>query len=338
LSDLIERMGAGVVPHPSTYDHIIVAFSGGKDSLACVLHLLDLGVDPAFIELWHHDIDGGNAFMDWPCTPAYCNAVAETLDMTILHSWKHGGFKREMLRDGSATAPVSFQRLTADGDIVVETGGGTGKAGTRLKFPQVSADLKVRWCSAYLKIDVADIALKNDPRFRGKRTLFLTGERAQESPSRAKYQTFEPHRSDLRNGKRYQRHIDHWRPVHAWREERVWELIEKFGIVAHPAYRMGWGRLSCMSCIFGNANQWASVRAVAPERFEEIARFEETFDMTIQRKSSIRQLADRGTPYIGVSRELVELAMAKTYAGPIQVSSSEWHLPLGAFGESNGPT
>ena len=41
------------------YDKIIVLFSGGKDSLACVLHLLELGVPREKIELWHHDIDGG---------------------------------------------------------------------------------------------------------------------------------------------------------------------------------------------------------------------------------------------------------------------------------------
>lgn len=38
------------------YDAILVAFSGGKDSLACLLHLLDLGVDRSKIELWHHDV------------------------------------------------------------------------------------------------------------------------------------------------------------------------------------------------------------------------------------------------------------------------------------------
>ena len=56
---------------PDTYDHVIVAFSGGKDSVACLLHLLDLGVPREKIELWHHDVDGreGSDLMDWPVTP-----------------------------------------------------------------------------------------------------------------------------------------------------------------------------------------------------------------------------------------------------------------------------
>lgn len=41
-----------------SYDKIIIYFSGGKDSLACLLTLFDLSVDPSKIELWHHEVDG----------------------------------------------------------------------------------------------------------------------------------------------------------------------------------------------------------------------------------------------------------------------------------------
>ena len=37
------------------YDKIIVLFSGGKDSLASLLYLLELGVPEDKIELWHHN-------------------------------------------------------------------------------------------------------------------------------------------------------------------------------------------------------------------------------------------------------------------------------------------
>lgn len=41
-----------------SYDKYIVSFSGGKDSTATFLYLLDHGVPTDRIELWHQEIDG----------------------------------------------------------------------------------------------------------------------------------------------------------------------------------------------------------------------------------------------------------------------------------------
>lgn len=97
----------------ATYDRIVVAFSGGKDSVACVLHLLEMGVPPAKIELRHHEVDGREsaALMDWPSTPAYCRAVASVLGIRYLASWKEGGFEREMTRNNTPTAPTHWESL-----------------------------------------------------------------------------------------------------------------------------------------------------------------------------------------------------------------------------------
>ena len=72
------------------YDRIIVAFSGGKDSLAAVLDLLERGVPRRKIELWHHDVDGGHPTrrMDWPVTRNYVQAVADYLGITLRVSWR----------------------------------------------------------------------------------------------------------------------------------------------------------------------------------------------------------------------------------------------------------
>lgn len=61
------------------YDLIVVLISGGKDSVACYLKLLELGVPKEKIEFWHHDIDGGHPSrrMDWKCTQNYVKALAD---------------------------------------------------------------------------------------------------------------------------------------------------------------------------------------------------------------------------------------------------------------------
>lgn len=331
-------------PDLQSYDRIIVAFSGGKDSLASVLHLLDAGVPKGKIELWHHDVDGhgGSTLMDWACTASYCRKVAGALDMPIYFSWKVGGFEREMNRNNALTAPTQWEEPQADGSVVVkQTGGKLGKPSTREKFPQVSADLTVRWCSAYLKIDVCRRALANDPRFVNSRTLVVTGERAEESASRAKYATFEPHEADLRNGKRKPRHIDAWRPVHGWSEELVWATIQRHGVNPHPAYRLGWGRVSCAACIFGSANQWASLKAVAPDMVDTIVNYEERFGVTIKRNVTVREQASKGEAYAALETEDGKAAAVeaadKDWNGQVILEPGDWKMPAGAFGESTGP-
>ena len=91
-----------------------------------------------------------------------------------------------------------------------------------------------------------------------------------------------------------------------------------------------------MCCIFGSPNQWASIRAIAPEKFKTIADYEEYFNTTIQHHESVIQLADRGTPYPEtLDADLVAIALSKEYEQPIFLE--EWNLPAGAYGESHGP-
>jgi 3'-phosphoadenosine 5'-phosphosulfate sulfotransferase (PAPS reductase)/FAD synthetase len=317
---------------PWSYDHLVVAFSGGKDSLAMVLMLLELGIPKQRIELWHHDIDGreGSTLMDWPCTRDYCAKVAEALGLKLYFSWKVGGFEGEMLRENAPTAAYMFE--TPEG--LQRAGGKSTNTSTRRMFPQKAASLNVRWCSAYGKIMVMDVAIRQ-PRFTGKRTLVLTGERAEESSSRAKYEVFEPHRADLRDGER-PRLIDVWRPVHRWLSGEVWALIEKYRINPHPGYRLGWGRLSCAACIFGSPNQWASLRAVNPRQFGRIDAYEREFGKTIDRKLSVVQMANKGTPFPNMREDDIEAALSTTFDEPVFIDP--WIMPAGAHGDVCGPT
>ncbi len=316
------------------YDKYIVAFSGGKDCTASFLHLLDLGIPIEKIELWHHEIDGRETgtFMDWDCTPSYCTAFAKAFKVPLYFSWKEGGFEREMLRENSLTAPTKFENEKGE---VQTVGGERGNLSTRRKFPQVSGDLTVRWCSAYLKIDICASAIRNQERFKGLRTVVISGERGEESTQRSRYATLEPDRSDLRDGK-IKRHVDHWRPVKDWMEQQVWEIIERYQVRVHPCYYMGWSRCSCRYCIFGNKDQMASAYYCNPESGDKIIGYEKEFGVTIKRKKSMIDLISEGVPYDAITDELKDLSNSTNYDE--EIFMDEWILPAGAYGEGCGPT
>lgn len=330
----------------NSYDHIIVMFSGGKDSVACHLNLLQMGVDSSKIELWHHDIDGreGERLFDWAITRDYCQKYAKAFNTPIYFSWLEGGFEREMTRDNQKKSKTWFE-VPKNGDIFLEsTGGIRGNNATRMKFPQIGADLSTRWCSAYLKIDVATAAIINQERFQNSKTLVITGERGEESPNRARYEMYEPDRSDNRNGSRVVRVVDHWRPIRDWSEGRVWAIMAEYRVNPHPAYKLGFGRCSCLFCIFGNQDQFETARFISPLQGERLAQFEEKFSefhgtkVTLKRKDSLRDLYAKGKVYEATlaNPAIVVLANSEVFNEPIIIDN--WTLPAGAYAESCGPS
>ncbi len=317
-----------------SYDHYLVAFSGGKDSLASVLSLLEQGVKRDKIELWHHDIDGREGQVadfkaDWACTPDYCRKVAEALGLTIYFSWRIGGFEGELLKQDDRSKGVRFE--TPEG--TQESGGKHGKISTRRQFPQVSADLQTRWCSGLLKIDVGRSAISGQKRFNGKRILFVTGERTEEGGDRSNYPTFEYDNTHRPDG-RVKRTVHHYRPVLNWDEDAVWAIIEKNLVNPHPCYRLGWHRCSCETCIFGNCDQWASLKSVNPEKFEVVAGLEDSFEKTIDRskaRRSLRTWADEGAAYKSQDTAARYAAGKTTFDEPVILPEGTWTLPVGAF-------
>lgn len=319
------------------YDKIIVFFSGGKDSVACVLELIDNGIPLDKIELHHHCIDGkkGELFMDWACTESYCQAFADALGLKIYFSWKVGGFEAELLRDETSTNAIAFED---DNKQVNVSGGNSKSVGTRLKFPAPVASLQTRWCSAYLKVDVGDRMIRKQLRFAdGRNYLVISGERAEESPARAKYATYERHRvgNQGQKNRRITRNIDHYRSVHKFKEKRIWDMLKAYSINPHPAYHVGFGRTSCMTCIFGSPSQWATIRKYAPDRFKKVLDYERKFNHTINMdgKSFIDILADKGNVY-DVEDGYFNIANSVEYKEPIIVNN--WQYPSGAFGENCG--
>lgn len=317
----------------SNYDTIIVCMSGGKDSIASLLRLKEMGADFSKVELWHHDVDGreGSQLMDWRFMADYNRQFADTMGVPIYFSWLEGGFELEMLKENAYSKPHKIE--TPDGLLTLERDTARSKPGTRRKFPQLSPSLQTRWCSSALKIDVGRRGLNNQPRFDGKRVLFITGERREESANRARYNQLEPHACDRRNGRKA-RHVDAWRPVLHWSEEEVWGILERHRICAPVPYRLGWTRSSCMTCIYNSQRIWATLHHYFPYRTVRIAHYENEFGTTISRnRINVIDVSKQAEPFKIEDTEALKQAMEEKYTLPIILpDNAEWKLPAGAFG------
>jgi len=314
----------------SYYDKIILSTSGGKDSTAFTLFLLDNGAKPEQIEMWHQSIDGrgdtSHSFFDWPSTEGYVKKLADHLGINLSFQWREYGFFGEMFRINETTKDVWVER---NGILQKFPSSPNGIKSTRFKWPAKTASLNTRFCTSSLKIDVAARAINNMPDLVGKRILFVTGERREESTARAKY-----HESELHRTNSNKKLVHHWRPVIDWKEEAVWDIIKKHKIVPHPAYYLGFPRLSCRSCIFYSKDHWATLNDVQPEVINMIADIEAALDFTIDNKFTVRELATIGKSKLTDSNmKYVKLAITD-YTGDIV--TDRWQLPVGAFGKGGG--
>ena len=267
-------------------EKFFVAFSGGKDSVACVLHLLDIGIPKDQIELWHYMMDPSDKpFMDWPITEDYCRKFAEAFDLPLLFAGRVGGFEQEMLRENAPAGDVFYTTITPKGKLEEHVlKGKDGKRVTKLAFPPPVTNLTARWCSSALKMEVGERILHNDPRIQQGTFCVVTGIRAEESAQRASQEPLEVESAMSRSvrpqdirGKQRKRTVWTWLAVHDWPEADVWKIMKKYGVNPHPAYHIGFGRVSCMTCIFAERDQWATIKELNPKRFDRISYYEDLF-------------------------------------------------------------
>lgn len=345
------------------YDHIIVLFSGGKDSAAAYFRLLELGVPKNRMELWHHSIDGGHPDrrMDWPVTENYVRAFAEAEGVSLRVSSRINGFWGEVYRvgasypieyeddDGSTkicpptTKQLESERLRKQilSKLEPELANQLKEFGCRMKFPAKSGDLSRRWCSAYLKIDVAKSVICNleslQTAQQNTNILVVSGERRGESAGRAKYNEMEIHRTNATT--RAHRLVHQWRAVIDYSERDIWELLRRHNVVPHPCYACGWNRCSCALCIFGLPRHWAGIRELFPEEYEKVRQDEIRLGFTIDNKKDLDAFVGNAEScvYHGDPNALHQLVTGEFIVKDIYCTGA-WDFPAGAFrGAEGGP-
>lgn len=380
------------------YDHIIVLFSGGKDSAAAYFRLMELGVPKERIELWHHSIDGGHPDrrMDWPVTENYVRSFAEAEGVKLRISSRINGFWGEVYRIGASypieyedddghikICPLSEKQLKSErlrtqilSEMEPELTDQLKEFGCRMKFPAKSGDLSRRWCSAYLKVDVAKSVICNlkalgivgkfpakggiaSGRYCSPQLKREVGDgvlRNLESLHAAHQNTNILVVSGERRGEsagrakynemefhrtnataRAHRLVHQWRAVIDYSERDVWEVLRRHRIVPHPCYSCGWNRCSCMMCIFSLPSQWAGIRELFPTEYEKVCQDEIRLGFTLDSKKNL-------DAYVGDSKSCVfhgnPKALHQLITGKFTTDdiycSKTWDFPAGAFHGSEG--
>lgn len=122
--------------------------------------------------------DGLTFDMDWKCTQNYVKALADAEGIKLRVSYRVNGFFGELYRIGASepiewidpdTGEVKQCKLSSNylkckelkEQATEEMEELLKKYGYRMKFPAKTGDLSRRWCSAYLKICVADTVVSN---------------------------------------------------------------------------------------------------------------------------------------------------------------------------------
>jgi 3'-phosphoadenosine 5'-phosphosulfate sulfotransferase (PAPS reductase)/FAD synthetase len=270
------------IKDPAQKVKVIIAFSGGKDSVAMVLKCIyEFKIPKDQIELWHHEVDGdGENLFDWKCTPSYCQAFADAMGIPILFSYSGGGILREMFRENEYRQPMYFQDVAGGEYIRTEPRQLAKDISTKRKFPAVANDLKTRWCSSVVKIEVMSKAINRLPRFKNQNFVVMTGERRAESKNRAKYHEIEKYKAKKKPSKSSRQALT-WRCVIDMSTNEIWDMYRTYKIQPHPCYELGWGRCSCQLCIFGQKDTWASINQISPEKVQKIVDIEKELDHTL---------------------------------------------------------
>jgi 3'-phosphoadenosine 5'-phosphosulfate sulfotransferase (PAPS reductase)/FAD synthetase len=117
------------------------------------------------------------------------------------------------------------------------------------------------------------------------------GMRAQESPARAKRETFTRNERGTIKGRDW----FEWLPIHDLTAGHVFETIARAGQRPHWAYGQGNKRLSCVFCIFGDEIDIANGRRNRPELYAELREIEQRTGYTMhQSRRALDEIADAG--------------------------------------------
>ncbi|MER6109290.1 phosphoadenosine phosphosulfate reductase family protein [Streptomyces hirsutus] len=265
-------------------DWVAVSSSAGKDSQAMLSYVVGrakaLGMLDKVVVV-HADLGD----IEWGGTKALAEEQARMVGVARFEVVKAtGGDLLERVK-------TRFLKLKAKAEReAVERGEDPATAKVAPAWPSSSA----RWCTSDVKRGpiwklFTKLTAELSHLGRPVRILNCIGQRAAESPKRAKLKAVEIDRS-ASNGKR---HITTWRPIHGWSDAEVWREIARSGLPYHEAYDWGMSRLSCSFCVLGCEADNVLAARLRPAKAAEYAAREVEVGADFKHGLSMREIIER---------------------------------------------
>lgn len=216
-------------PARNAHDKVIVCVSGGKDSILALLSALVLYGPERVIA--HHCI----VEEDWEHTTDYIQALCSRLGVPLYMSQAHY-YGYECLACGhhylrQAALQVCTKCRSTNGRQLAVVRNLLDLVEWRQKWP----DMRVRFCTDYLKITVLDLWYDDNKAWLGEHPVVVLGERWAESAGRAELPEVRARPS--RKG------LVEFRPILALRRIEVFNAVREAGIALHPCYDLQWRAL-----------------------------------------------------------------------------------------------
>lgn len=237
---------------------IVVSLSGGKDSTAQLLHLAERYSPERLV--CHYQVLPES----WPETLGYVQDICQHVGVSLIA-------QQMLYTSDNSRSPRGVRRLRVV-DVqsyrdIVQPGtdgviAGITDLALRRGWPPSPA---MRICTAMLKVRLLNwwiIQQQNDGLKLGEDVIIALGERAGESPRRAKKQELWPRPKCQRRAYR----VWNWLPVHEWSRRDIFRRIRDWGLAPHPAYKAqgmtdhemydidveGGPRTSCRFCFYAS--------------------------------------------------------------------------------------
>lgn len=213
----------------------MLSFSGGKDSTATLLWLIKEKKIPK--EKLHVVFcDTGNEKVETYKQIKYLQR--------LIKSW--GYWKRNDVGIKVISGQETFLSL----------------ANRRSRFPSMG----VRFCTEQLKIIPQINWIQNTfPNYQND-VISITGIRWEESLKRAERKEWE-FDSKCKG-------LVMWNPIISWTAKQVFNIHHKYGVIPHPAYRIGFSRVGCFPCINSSKGEIKLINKHYPWRIAEIDHWE----------------------------------------------------------------